>query len=196
MNVELAAPDRRYGKLPSPERKPARLESAFINCCVTPQLCESNSIRLISFRHAAFCGFPTDPILASHLLYLHHLKHGKIQGNPICVADPNPPGAVLSCAPCFPSTSSLRLYFEHNARAFTTVSGGRRQLRQRASRARRPTRKASIALPTKGMQNQKNADLDAEVGSLLLGLEHSHHPLSFVTSTEMLTAMQRLGRES
>jgi hypothetical protein len=34
-----------------------------------------------------------------------------------------------------------------------------------------------------------------EVGSLLLGLEHSHHPLSFHT-TEMLTAMQRLGRAS
>lgn len=118
----------------------------------TPQLCESNSIPLISFRHAAFCGFPTRPIPASHLLYLHQRKHGKIQGNPICAADPSLPGAVLSCAPCFSRTSSLRLYFEHNARAFTTASGRRRQLRQRASRSSRPTRKASIALPTKGMQ--------------------------------------------
>src|SRR6266699_438725 len=106
MNVELAAPDRRYGKLPSPERQTARLESAIINCCVTPQLCESNSIPLISFRHAAFCGFPTGPILASHLLYLHHGMHGKIQGNPICAADPSPPGAVLSCVPCFPDCTS------------------------------------------------------------------------------------------
>ena len=97
MNAELAAPDRRYGKLPSPERKTARLESAIINGCVTPQLCESNSIPLISFRHAAFCGFPTGSILAlaSQLLYPHHQKHAKIQGNPICAADPSPPGAVL-----------------------------------------------------------------------------------------------------
>jgi hypothetical protein len=51
MNVELAAPDRRYGKLPSPERKTARLESAIIiNGCVTPQLCESNPIPLISLE--------------------------------------------------------------------------------------------------------------------------------------------------
>jgi hypothetical protein len=146
------------------------------------QLCESNSIPLIRFRHAAFCGFPTRPVLAS--LYLHQRKHGKIQGNPICAADPSPPGVVLSCAPCFSRTSSLRLDFEHNARAFTTASGRIKQLRQRASRACRPTRK-NIHYTT----NKRN-------GSLLLGLEHSHIPLSFVTSTEMLIAMQRLGRAS
>lgn len=156
------------------------------------QLCESNSIPLISFRHAAFCGFPTRPILAPHLLYLHQRKHGKIQGNPICVADPSPPGVVLSCAPYFSRTSSLRLHFEHNARAFTTASGRRNQLRQNASRACRPTRKASIALPTKGCGGR----FAASWPRTLLGLEHSHNPLSFVTSTEMLTAMQRLGRAS
>jgi hypothetical protein len=82
MNAELAAPDRRYGKLPSSESKPARLESAIIS------LVKSNSIPLISFRYAAFRRARSQ--LASE-------KHGKIQGNPICVADPSPTGGdVLS----------------------------------------------------------------------------------------------------
>ena len=125
---------------------------------------KSNSIPLISFSCAAFRLTPI--LLLSSLI-----MHDKIQGNPIYAADPSPSptgGAVLSSAPCFPSTSFLRLYFEHNERAFTTPSGGRKQLRQCASWECSADEK-SIHSTT----NQRNAVLDPEVGSLLLGLEHS-----------------------
>jgi hypothetical protein len=57
MNDELAAPDRRYGKLPSLERKTSCLESPIIG--FAPLL----RIKLYTFNQLPLCGFPTVPIL-------------------------------------------------------------------------------------------------------------------------------------
>ena len=90
-------------------------------------------IKLYTFNQIPF---PTDPILVCHLL----VPSPQIQGSP----DPSATDAPLSShTHTHPLTSNIT----HGLSPLRS----KQLLRQRASQPCRPTRKASIALPTRGM---------------------------------------------
>jgi hypothetical protein len=91
-------------------------------------------------------------------------EHGKIQGNPICAADPNPADAGHPAFQPLPTS-----HFEHSTRAFT--------------KSQEEGNNYVNVLPRHvGCIISQSAYLDAQVGSLLLGLEHSLRSLSFFYS--------------
>ena len=75
-SAELAAPDRRYGKLPSRASSEKRHHHHL--CC---------EIKLYTFNQLPLCGFPTGPDPTTYY------NSGQF---PICAADPSPTGGALS----------------------------------------------------------------------------------------------------